>query len=386
MYAAAWEFDHNLNVAAARALMQSGLRLCPKSEDLWVEYLRMELTYLNKLKARRVALGEDEGTLTRYQKDEDEKQWRDENQDLFMPLNEERNGSDGSYAENEESEKKSDLFREQGLNILQTIYSSALESLPSSFDLRKRFFEILEGTDLADSEDMCEKILNDMKSDFSADPEYWDWLARTKIPNLSNVKDFSEESMQRKLLKGVEVWTWMSMLNWLLLVCNYLLSPDSFLMQVYEEALEVVPSAHLFNLYIKFLMDIAFLKEGETQNDGLSGHAEKYVSKLLAVYEKAETMGYLNEELACKYVSFYLQIERLDEARELAERLCCGKLSSSVHLWQLRVSIEVRYATRNQSPPRKEDLHSIFELLRKILMDNPVSEAKSLWLMVYSNI
>ncbi|RVX07994.1 U3 small nucleolar RNA-associated protein 6-like [Vitis vinifera] len=63
IYAAAWEFDHNLNATAARALMQSGLRVCPTSEDLWVEYLRMELTYLNKLKARKVALGEDEGTL-----------------------------------------------------------------------------------------------------------------------------------------------------------------------------------------------------------------------------------------------------------------------------------------------------------------------------------
>lgn len=157
-------------------------------------------------------------------------------------------------------------------------------------------------------------------------------------------------------------------------------------MQVYEEALEVVPSAHLFNLYIKFLMDITFIKEAETQNAGLSGHTEKCVSKLLAVFEKAEAMGYLNEELACKYVSFYLQLERLDEARELAEKLCSGRLSNSVQLWQLRVSIEVRYATRNQSPPRKEDLSSIFELLRKILTDVPVSEAKSLWLMVCSNI
>ncbi|GKV15982.1 hypothetical protein SLEP1_g26702 [Rubroshorea leprosula] len=31
------------------------------SEDLWIEYLRMELTYLNKLKASKVALGVDKG-------------------------------------------------------------------------------------------------------------------------------------------------------------------------------------------------------------------------------------------------------------------------------------------------------------------------------------
>ncbi|OWM85566.1 U3 small nucleolar RNA-associated protein 6 homolog [Punica granatum] len=354
IYAAAWEFDHNLNVAAARALMQSGLRLCPKSEDLWVEYLRMELTYLNKLKARRVALGEDEGALTHDQKDANEKQWREENQDLFMSLNEEREGAKGSDAESEESEKKSDLFREQGLNVLQTIYGGALEALPSSFSLRRRFFEILEAIDLADSEGMHEKILTDMKRDFSADPEYWDWLAKLEIPELSTVENLSEESMQHKLLKAVKV---------------------------YEEALEVVPSADLFDLYVKFLMDITFLKEGKMRTPELTGPIEKFVSQLLAVYEKAETMGYLNENLASKYVSLYLQLERLDEARELVEKLCSGQFSSSAQLWQLRVSIEVRCATRKHSSPSKEDLSSIFQLLRKVLTDISVSEAKSLWLM-----
>ncbi|KAG2409603.1 uncharacterized protein HKW66_Vig0002680 [Vigna angularis] len=46
IYAAAWEFDRNFNVVAARALMKEGLRVCPTSKDFWVEYLRVELTYL----------------------------------------------------------------------------------------------------------------------------------------------------------------------------------------------------------------------------------------------------------------------------------------------------------------------------------------------------
>ncbi|KQJ95121.1 hypothetical protein BRADI_3g15302v3, partial [Brachypodium distachyon] len=36
---------------SARALMQSGLRSCPESEDVWIKYLRKELTCVNKLKA-----------------------------------------------------------------------------------------------------------------------------------------------------------------------------------------------------------------------------------------------------------------------------------------------------------------------------------------------
>ncbi|CAN1133342.1 U3 small nucleolar RNA-associated protein 6, partial [Linum perenne] len=107
IYAAAWEFDQNLNVEVARALMQSGLRVCPTSEDLWVEYLRMELTYLNKLKARKVALGEDKGTLFRQDGDDGEKQWRDENKDLFMSLDDdEEKNHDESNTDNDDSRKK----------------------------------------------------------------------------------------------------------------------------------------------------------------------------------------------------------------------------------------------------------------------------------------
>ncbi|CAN1787701.1 U3 small nucleolar RNA-associated protein 6, partial [Linum perenne] len=133
IYAAAWEFDQNLNVEVARALMQSGLRVCPTSEDLWVEYLRMELTYLNKLKARKVALGEDKGTLFRQDGDDGEKQWRDENKDLFMSLDDdEEKNHDESNTDNDDSAKKVDLFREQVLNILRAVYSGKVSAFFST--------------------------------------------------------------------------------------------------------------------------------------------------------------------------------------------------------------------------------------------------------------
>jgi U3 small nucleolar RNA-associated protein 6 len=201
IYAAAWEFDHNLNVAAARALMQSGLRACPTSEDLWVEYLRMELTYLNKLKARKVALGEDEGTLVRDDRLADEKQWRDENKDLFMSLD------DGENVENEGLKMKLDLFRKQGLSVLETIYSAAVEAIPSSFSLRKQLFEMLEAIDVAHSEEeMREEMLNDMKRDFSTEPEYWDWLAKLEIVDSESTQEMSKrEILLSQMEKATQV-------------------------------------------------------------------------------------------------------------------------------------------------------------------------------------
>lgn len=58
-YAAAWEFEHNSNAAAARTLMQRGLRMCKGSHQLWLEYFRMELMYAHKLRTRRRILGLD---------------------------------------------------------------------------------------------------------------------------------------------------------------------------------------------------------------------------------------------------------------------------------------------------------------------------------------
>lgn len=61
-YAAAWEFEHNLNASAARALMQRGLRMCKDTPALWHEYFRMELLYAMRLRERRRVLGiEDAG-------------------------------------------------------------------------------------------------------------------------------------------------------------------------------------------------------------------------------------------------------------------------------------------------------------------------------------
>lgn len=58
-HAAAWELQHNGNAAAARTLMQRGLRMARASDHLWLEYFRLELTYAQRLATRRRVLGID---------------------------------------------------------------------------------------------------------------------------------------------------------------------------------------------------------------------------------------------------------------------------------------------------------------------------------------
>lgn len=199
IYAAAWEFDQNLNVAAARALMQSGLRTCSSSEDLWIEYLRMELTYLNKLKARKIALGEDAKLLQRNNSDAD--QWKEENRDLFMPLNEEQ----GSNAQEGSLDKGEEIFLQQGALVLQTIYHGAIEANPSSLSLRQRFLEILDAVDLAHYDELKVEVMEDLKKDFSHDENYWDWIASLEIGDISELKDSERSKILSKLDRVVQV-------------------------------------------------------------------------------------------------------------------------------------------------------------------------------------
>ncbi|RKP26415.1 U3 small nucleolar RNA-associated protein 6-domain-containing protein [Syncephalis pseudoplumigaleata] len=57
IYAAAWEFEDNGSIVAARAMMQRGLRFNADSKELWVEYFRLELAYMEMIRRRRIVLG-----------------------------------------------------------------------------------------------------------------------------------------------------------------------------------------------------------------------------------------------------------------------------------------------------------------------------------------
>ena len=59
IHAAAWEFEENRNVTAARSLLQRGLRLNGKSRDMWREYFKMEVLFVTRLIERRRILGLD---------------------------------------------------------------------------------------------------------------------------------------------------------------------------------------------------------------------------------------------------------------------------------------------------------------------------------------
>lgn len=141
----------------------------------------------------------------------------------------------------------------------------------------------------------------------------------------------------------------------------------------------------MFELYIKFLVDVV---SDETMDGEAVVHINSHgspielVSHLQIVFEKAESLGCITEDLACQHVSFLLHLGKSDKAKILVEKLCSGKFSHAINLWTLRLSIEIK-CIQNKSPsPSDDDLLYIFELLRTILMKVSISEAENLWIMV----
>jgi len=75
--AASWEFEKNGNALSGRTLLQRGLRINGESKKLWLEYFRLELLYLEKLRERRKILfgktNENNEESTENGEDEDSK-------------------------------------------------------------------------------------------------------------------------------------------------------------------------------------------------------------------------------------------------------------------------------------------------------------------------
>lgn len=58
-YAAGFAIEEHADMTEARSYLQRGLRFCKSSQELWLEYFRLELIYITKITARRRILGVD---------------------------------------------------------------------------------------------------------------------------------------------------------------------------------------------------------------------------------------------------------------------------------------------------------------------------------------
>lgn len=147
-YAAAWEFEHNSNATAARALMQRGLRMCKGIPALWHEYFRMELLYAARLYARREVLG-----LTDLNHDDKVRETG-----TVDPADPVLHGA-----------------------VAIVVYKNAVEKHPDSLSFKLEFLKILDSIKLDTKHAVEEKIVEDIISTFGNEPEVVAMQARRSM-------------------------------------------------------------------------------------------------------------------------------------------------------------------------------------------------------------
>lgn len=185
--AASYEYFDHASPPAARVLMQRGLRLNgPDSALLWVQYFKLELLYVNKLRGRREALGLEDGPATPREEEEEE-----EEQD---PEEEGGEGVDVPVLEGEEEEEEEEAPvaptptenpdndpRAQSVAAVlagavpRVVYLSAIKARPTDLAMRLSFLETLEalGGEEGHFEPLAQEVLAGIDAQFGLADGAW---------------------------------------------------------------------------------------------------------------------------------------------------------------------------------------------------------------------
>ncbi|KAG0370910.1 U3 small nucleolar RNA-associated protein 6-domain-containing protein [Gamsiella multidivaricata] len=211
--AAAWEWEENANIVAARVLLQRALRLNATTETLWHEYFRLELVYIAKILARREVLGIDaspeeieKSLLENKEVDTDNmiklpsvtgeefeafiKDAEDESGDGKSTSNKKQKSKNGKKEKALEplTEEKAETYRAEANPVLRgevamVVYRNAVKEIPDSFPFRKGFLDIANSFIKPKplKENSIQYIYDSIEQDFKNLPEARALVARRAI-------------------------------------------------------------------------------------------------------------------------------------------------------------------------------------------------------------
>lgn len=248
--AAKWEFEDNNNVPNCRALFQRGLRVNSSSKQLWLEYFRMELLHLEKIKKRRAVLGLKEG----------------EKQQI-------------STTENDDEEVAPEFLSGK---VPEIVFKKAIECIPDDVQFRKSFIDIYRLFE--DTKEGCDLIYNSLLEDFPLSEEAWNLLARRHLE-----ESISDASKKSGVITDVQ---WSEL--------------ESEMNKLFQDAVKKVPTAKMWQLYIETFVDLL----GNSSEQQIK-RREKIV---LEIFSQASRNNMLTENLYKLWVSALLQASKKKQA------------------------------------------------------------------------
>ncbi|KAJ2857175.1 U3 snoRNP protein [Coemansia erecta] len=241
--AAAHEMEVNGNGQGARVLLQRALRVNPKGQKLWIEYFRLEVLLVEKIRARRRILGIDGNADQDKNEEESSNDGDDDDDDVVKldALDEERGGKSGEkddvmreIADRIEeiqmqkskpkpkvamSEEQIKAQAQQNNEYLQgavpkLVFEQAIVAVPKSLAFREEFASIYRqfgGFDQA-----YQRVLQSIEDDFASDPEARAYLCTAHLgsvnvgsPELVDALKLAVDAFSLALeqLDNPEMWT-----------------------------------------------------------------------------------------------------------------------------------------------------------------------------------
>ncbi|KAF9146480.1 U3 snoRNP protein [Mortierella sp. GBA39] len=208
--AAAWEWEENANIVAARVLLQRAIRLNTTTESLWHEYFRLELVYIAKILARRQVLGID---VSNKEAEDDLMEDDEVDTDNMIKLpgvtgeeyseflkeddaKEEESKKSSKAKQGKKEKKKREALTEEKAEALQTeknpvlrgdiamvVFRNGVETIPTSFSFRKGFLDIANSFIKPKplKEDSIQEIYDSIEQGFKGLPEARALVARRAI-------------------------------------------------------------------------------------------------------------------------------------------------------------------------------------------------------------
>lgn len=348
IYAAAWEFEANQNAAAARSLMQRGLRMCPKSGQLWLEYLKMELTYAQRLKTRREILGLGGGAS------------RSGNGGEAAPvakrqkLEEKERRESGSAAE--KSNGASASLDQLGYKVAAATFQNTIASVPDNLELRVRFLGVLEGFDFDGLEQLEEEVYTSIEKDFAESEDGRACLAlrwvRDQRRGRGKAGDLTPSEARGKAAEA------------------------------FREALDGQGTPRMAESYAAFLEDcIRELSAGggeSSKGRGGIGSVSDALELLLKHLAECRKRGLASEPMGKRHVALLLQRGDRAAALETATAYCGGAFEGSARMWVLRLGLAIA-GSRGKGEDEEGRLDVLFE---RALRSVPLSETLPVWNLV----
>ena len=176
-------------------MLQRSLRLNPKEKSLWLTYFRLELLYIEKIKARRRLLAIDGHAKEANQNEEYSDMIR-------LPTIEDETKVETPKSVRDLSEKTRALMATVNNPYLQgavtsLIYHRAINAIPNDLEFRLQFTKLYTETGDKDLVDARQDVFVSIKKDFSKNEEAQAYIASANMQTIDTQSPEFVDELER---------------------------------------------------------------------------------------------------------------------------------------------------------------------------------------------